>query len=102
MRKPASNDAGRGGAAGEQILPQSPCPEAPEGVAVFVRTLRNAARDPDIARRVNVALQRATLYDERPRDSLREYADARQPDRRLEPYLSALTSYAHKLDNPQS
>lgn len=100
MKKaPGQTGAGSGQAGTAIVADRRPCPDAP--VAVFVRTLQSAARNPAVARRVNLALQRAALYDNRPRDSLREHADARQPDRRLEPYLSALNRYAERRENPQ-
>lgn len=91
------------GAAAKAILPPGdPRLNVPEGAVAFIRTLRFAARDPATARRVSAALQRAALYDDRPRDHLREHADARRPDHRIEPYLISLTRYAHELENPKT
>ena len=92
MKVPA-NDAGNGGAAGEGSLPRD------KGAADFIRNLRAAARNPQAAGRMSLALQRAATYDDRPRDTEREYFLARQVDRRLEPYLSELNRYAERRES---
>ena len=60
----------------ESITPGTTSPD-------LIANLRLAARDPAAAKLMSAALKRAAIYDDEPRDSLREYVAARQSDRRF-------------------